>query len=302
MDISYCKELIALADCLNFSQAADRLFISQSTLSKHVAAAEKEAGFRIFERNTARVELTESGCAYIENMRSVVRSYELALSEGRNRQRDPDMTVRIVGPFMNEDIAALMTNACMLANASSGGLRVSLTETGVRDNCEEIANHRADVAIAFCYGEQDERLCSDHLFSLPFGIACHSTHSLSSKTPLDFEDIEGEYVVSYPLEGRAHYHAYVRKVLEKHGINVRIEHLAPNAMCFPDAEDCVVFGVHFPGFVRFGGDLVTRPLNNTDDVFDVCIVRRKEESNPAILRFCECIIQACRGNDSSGLL
>ena len=65
MDISYCNELVVLADCLSFSQAADRLFITQSTLSKHVATAEKEAGFRIFDRDTSKVELTESGRAYI---------------------------------------------------------------------------------------------------------------------------------------------------------------------------------------------------------------------------------------------
>ena len=59
MDISYCNELVVLADCLSFSQAADRLFITQSTLSKHVATAEKEAGFRIFDRDTTKVELTE---------------------------------------------------------------------------------------------------------------------------------------------------------------------------------------------------------------------------------------------------
>ena len=82
MDISYCNELVVLADCLSFSQAADRLFITQSTLSKHVATAEKEAGFRIFDRDTTKVELTESGRAYIERLREVAKKYEQAVSEG----------------------------------------------------------------------------------------------------------------------------------------------------------------------------------------------------------------------------
>ena len=59
MDIGTCRELIELAECLNFHKAANRLFITQSTLSKHVIAAERELGIRIFERNTQKVALTE---------------------------------------------------------------------------------------------------------------------------------------------------------------------------------------------------------------------------------------------------
>ena len=52
-----------------------------------MATAEKEAGFRIFDRDTTKVELTESGRAYIERLREVAKKYEQAVSEGLEASR-----------------------------------------------------------------------------------------------------------------------------------------------------------------------------------------------------------------------
>ena len=263
MDISYCNELVVLADCLSFSQAADRLFITQSTLSKHVATAEKEAGFRIFDRDTTKVELTESGRAYIERLREVAKKYEQAVSEGLELQRSAEATIRVVGPLMNDAIAALVTHAHTQVSATYGGLKTSLTEVGVRDSCERVVSHEADLGIVFRYGKESRSLRFEHLFSIPFGIACYRTHPLAKKERLGFSDLEGARIVSYPLEDRARYHAFVQEVLKRHGIDTRIEHLETGTLCFPEADDRVVFGVHFPGYARYGTDLVTRPLDDT---------------------------------------
>ena len=89
MDIRSCRELIAVADRLSFSDAAEELFVTQPTLSKHVAAAEREVGFRIFDRDTAGVDLTAEGELFIDGLRDVVESYETALLPcGRRKMRD----------------------------------------------------------------------------------------------------------------------------------------------------------------------------------------------------------------------
>ena len=41
MEIGTIQEFVVLAECLNFSEAASRLFISQSSLSKHIKALEQ---------------------------------------------------------------------------------------------------------------------------------------------------------------------------------------------------------------------------------------------------------------------
>ena len=46
--IDYCIEL---AHTLNFSRAADNMFVSQPTFSYQIRLLEEEVGFSIFERN-----------------------------------------------------------------------------------------------------------------------------------------------------------------------------------------------------------------------------------------------------------
>ena len=55
------QEFLAVAETLSFSAAADRLFISQATLSKHIRELERDLDAPLFARSTRRVELTEFG-------------------------------------------------------------------------------------------------------------------------------------------------------------------------------------------------------------------------------------------------
>ena len=69
MEIEYIRQFALLARDCHFQSAADELFISQSTLSKHIAALEKELGQKLFHRTTRQVELTDFGRAFLPDGR-----------------------------------------------------------------------------------------------------------------------------------------------------------------------------------------------------------------------------------------
>lgn len=61
MDLNYIKEFVLLANINNFQEAADSLYISQSTLSRHIQTLEKELQNKLFDRTTRTVRLSEFG-------------------------------------------------------------------------------------------------------------------------------------------------------------------------------------------------------------------------------------------------
>lgn len=65
MQFQTMREFLVLADTLNFLSAADQLYISQATLSKHIREMEKELDAPLFKRSTRKVELTELGMRMI---------------------------------------------------------------------------------------------------------------------------------------------------------------------------------------------------------------------------------------------
>ena len=60
--IDYCIEL---ARTLNFSRAADNLFVSQPTFSYQIRLLEDEIGFTIFERSGKGASLTPAGAQFV---------------------------------------------------------------------------------------------------------------------------------------------------------------------------------------------------------------------------------------------
>jgi LysR family transcriptional activator of glutamate synthase operon len=61
MEINYLKEFVVLAQTGNFMEAADILYVSQSSLSKHIKTMELELGAPLFDRTTRKVKISKFG-------------------------------------------------------------------------------------------------------------------------------------------------------------------------------------------------------------------------------------------------
>lgn len=65
MNTRHVFEFTKIVSCESFTAAANELYISQSTLSKHIQALEDNLEVKLFERNTRRVKLTAAGTAFL---------------------------------------------------------------------------------------------------------------------------------------------------------------------------------------------------------------------------------------------
>lgn len=66
MELRHLRYFKALADCLNFTRAAERVHVTQSTLSHQIRQLEDELGVALFERTGKRVMLTAAGEMFLE--------------------------------------------------------------------------------------------------------------------------------------------------------------------------------------------------------------------------------------------
>ncbi len=82
-DINLLQAAIVLAEELHFGRAADRLNMSQPTLSKQIFRLERSVGLRIFEHKHQAAELTPAGEIFIAEAREVVFHAERAILSAR---------------------------------------------------------------------------------------------------------------------------------------------------------------------------------------------------------------------------
>ncbi len=78
-DLKRFEYVLALGECLNFSQASSKLGISQSTLSQYIQKIEKEIGVSLFDRTTTPLTITQYGEIYIKGARKILDSYSETL-------------------------------------------------------------------------------------------------------------------------------------------------------------------------------------------------------------------------------
>lgn len=79
--IDYCIEL---AHTLNFSRAADNLFVSQPTFSYQIRLLEEEIGFTIFERSGRGAALTPAGAQFVAFLANMREDLKRAVQQGQN--------------------------------------------------------------------------------------------------------------------------------------------------------------------------------------------------------------------------
>lgn len=61
MNLKQIEAFVEIAEGKSFSQAAKKLYLTQPTISAHIAALEKDLNTRLFNRNTKEVNLSDDG-------------------------------------------------------------------------------------------------------------------------------------------------------------------------------------------------------------------------------------------------
>ena len=79
--IDYC---IALARTLNFSRAAEQMFVSQPTFSYQIRLLEEEIGFTLFERSGKGAALTPAGAQFVSFLSGMREELKRAVEQGQN--------------------------------------------------------------------------------------------------------------------------------------------------------------------------------------------------------------------------
>ncbi|TLF38848.1 LysR family transcriptional regulator [Lacticaseibacillus zeae] len=136
MELRYLDTFLVLADNKTFTEAADKLYISQPSLTKRIQKMEYNLGVVLFERNTRNVQLNYYGqiyLAYAIKIRDLESACDQKMKEITTTQNG--ITVGAI-PSINEyHISDLLTAfmkttgiTCALKTATSGKLELMLKE------------------------------------------------------------------------------------------------------------------------------------------------------------------------------
>lgn len=88
MDLKHLRYIATIAQEKNITKAAEKLFISQSSLSYMLSTVEKEIGMPLFVRHKNGVELTAAGGKYYSAAKKIVATYDNLLKDLQSMNED----------------------------------------------------------------------------------------------------------------------------------------------------------------------------------------------------------------------
>ena len=98
------KAFLLVARHESFSRGAEQMFISQSGISIMVRELESQLGFRLFERTTRTVKLTDFGCRFLPIATRYLSELESAAMN--IRRSSPASTLLVSGIIVAFDLVA----------------------------------------------------------------------------------------------------------------------------------------------------------------------------------------------------
>ncbi|MGB7102397.1 MAG: LysR family transcriptional regulator [Xanthobacteraceae bacterium] len=126
----------------SFSAAGRAMGMSQTMVTKHIAALEKRLGIKLLHRSTRRLSLTEAGRNYLDASARVLADLEAADSAVAADRFEPRGVLRVNAPvsFGVREIAALLPEfACRYPRVT--------VDLGLNDRLVDLAEEGWDLAI-----------------------------------------------------------------------------------------------------------------------------------------------------------
>ena len=198
LDVRRMKVLREVAASASFSAAAEALSFTQSAISQHVAALERETGQTLVERRPGGLRLTDAGRALVRHADAILArlddaEHELAAIAGLRGGR-----LRL-GTFPSAG-ATLVPRAVRSFNERHPDVDLSLVEAEPEGLVPLLRSGDLDLALLFDYEPVPDlpagELERTHLFDDPLEAVLPRGHKLAGRRRLRIEDLAGEAWIS----------------------------------------------------------------------------------------------------------
>ncbi|MEG0948489.1 MAG: LysR substrate-binding domain-containing protein [Bacteroidales bacterium] len=177
MELRQLKYFSQAAEVLNFTEAARRLFITQSTLSQQIKQLEEELGIPLFDRIGKHVILTEAGESFLPYARQTLQNSEYGKQKLRDLQQIHCGTLHIGVTY---SLSPLLTNTIMIFARKYPGVKLDIRYFSSSELLARIKEHQFDFILSFLPQQKEELFETMPLFDSSLVMVVDRRHPLAA--------------------------------------------------------------------------------------------------------------------------
>lgn len=287
MNLNYLKEFLVLAKTLNYRIAAQKLYISQSSLSRHMEALEAELNSRLFNRTTQVVTLTETGELLLRRADSLLDEYIDIVNQIQQIESNLSGHLRIGVPYYSvTDYLGTVPKDFETAFPDIKIEYVVDTPTDVHSN---LVNDKVDLGFLVNYKiGHNNSLEYEPVYRERLGVIMNTQNPLAKKDYLLFSDLRNErfLLLTDPF--------FISSMSQINDLTKRLGGFLPNNVKNYEKMESLLIGIAKNEGICISGELLKshesnfvtyRPLVGPGCYRMVCICYNKTNKNPEIRKF-----------------
>ncbi len=184
MELRHLRYFLAVADAAHFTRAAQKLWVSQPTLSQQIKQLEEELGAPLFHRGAGGVQLTAAGEKFRPYAERVLHEMEEAVAAIGHDEAAPGEALHI-GAL--EGVADYLLPAVVARAVSEAKLEIRVTTASALELAALVARGELDLAVGLLPPSGN----SEPLFDEDMILWVPPAHRLGGKARARFGDLEG---------------------------------------------------------------------------------------------------------------
>lgn len=283
MNIQSVLTFVCVAQELNFSRAAEKLFLTQPAISKQILQLERELGVTLLHRSRHQVKLTQAGAACLPLMQQMKQDYERLQRVVRRFDTDVQGEVRIAYP----NVTALfsLTAAICALREQYPQLSILPVQTPALNLLDVLNEGSASMAILFHEMIRDRSDLSYVLLRRArMSALMPRTHELAARPWLDYATLRAYPLIFHDMSAEQLRMTGMLAELSGHGIDYEASRREKRA---EDIIKCVAIGEGIglmpDGFLCYRMEpLVALPVMDSSLENDVVLAWPSADTTPAI--------------------
>ncbi|HGH7183090.1 LysR substrate-binding domain-containing protein [Bacillus luti] len=191
IELRQLKYFLAVSKELHFTKAAEKLNISQPSLSQQIRALEHELGMPLFDRIGKKISLTEAGKILLLHTKTIFREIEQARSaiQDLNGLQHGSLTIGSLLTVVNY----LLPPAILNFNKLYPNIELSVLGLRTGDIREKLLQNELDIGITFL-PVQDKEIVSIPLYKSELTLVVPTGHTLTERSHISIVELQ-----DYPL-------------------------------------------------------------------------------------------------------
>ena len=191
MNLQKLQVFLTLCETLNYTETAERLYISQGNVSKQIMALEKELGVQLFDRSRRHIRITKEGQMVETYARRILDNYQQMTAELSQLQEVKGHKLLLHGiPSM--PFYAIISEIAGFKK-SHMNFEVSVEEEEADVLLDNLLKHKCDIIFARQFNaklpKEVEMLTIDQD---RWVVVLPSQHPLARKESINLKELEGE--------------------------------------------------------------------------------------------------------------